>query len=84
MIGSTRRSRSFVLNHIDDPVGGLGELVRTLRPGGGVLATVFANSSQSANRDAVDQVAVSTVGILPTGIASSRRPPRRSSGTLTS
>jgi SAM-dependent methyltransferase len=48
---------SFVLNHLDDPVGGLGELARTLRPGGGVLATVYANSSQSANRDAVDQVA---------------------------
>jgi ubiquinone/menaquinone biosynthesis C-methylase UbiE len=48
---------SFVLNHLDDPVGCLIELVRVLRPGGAVLATVYANSSQSANRNAVDVVA---------------------------
>ena len=48
---------SFVLNHLDEPVGGLVELARVLRPGGAVLATVYANSSQSANRDAVDVVA---------------------------
>jgi len=48
---------SFVLNHLDDPVGGLIELRRALRPGGAVLATVYANSSQSANRGAVDAVA---------------------------
>lgn len=48
---------SFVLNHLTDPVGGFAELVRVLRPGGAVLATVYANSSQSENRDRVDEVA---------------------------
>jgi SAM-dependent methyltransferase len=48
---------SFVLNHLTDPVGGLGALARVVRPGGAVLATVFANAAQSENRDAVDDVA---------------------------
>jgi ubiquinone/menaquinone biosynthesis C-methylase UbiE len=48
---------SFVLNHLTDPVRGLVELARTLRAHGAVLATVYANSSQNANRDTVDEVA---------------------------
>jgi SAM-dependent methyltransferase len=48
---------SFVLNHITEPVGGLAELARVVRPGGAVLATVYANSSHSASRDIVDETA---------------------------
>jgi SAM-dependent methyltransferase len=48
---------SFVLNHLSDPVGGLQEIARAVRPGGAVLATVFATISSSENRDAVDAVA---------------------------
>ncbi len=48
---------SFVLNHLTDPVGGLAELARVTRPGGAVLATVYANSSHSGNRDTVDEIA---------------------------
>jgi SAM-dependent methyltransferase len=48
---------SFVLNHLSDPVGGLVELGRVARPGGAVTATVYANTSQSENRDTVDEVA---------------------------
>jgi ubiquinone/menaquinone biosynthesis C-methylase UbiE len=48
---------SFVLNHVTDPVAALVAVARTLRPGGAVLAAVYANSSQSANRDTVDEIA---------------------------
>ncbi len=48
---------SFVLNHLTDPVGGLAEIARVVRSGGAVLATVFANSSHDASRDAIDEVA---------------------------
>ena len=48
---------SFVLNHLTDPVIALVELARALRPGGAVLANVYANSSHSANRDNIDAIA---------------------------
>jgi len=48
---------SFVLNHLTDPVRGLAELARVVEIGGAVLATVYANSSRSANHDAVDEIA---------------------------
>jgi ubiquinone/menaquinone biosynthesis C-methylase UbiE len=48
---------SFVLNHLTDPVGGLRELLRVVRPRGAVLATVFASTSSSANRDTIDEIA---------------------------
>lgn len=49
---------AFVLNHLPDPGPALRELSRVTRPGGAVLATVFANSSRSAVRDRVDEVAI--------------------------
>jgi len=48
---------AFVLNHLPDPAAGLSELVRVTRPGGAVLAAVFANESRSAARDRVDAAA---------------------------
>jgi ubiquinone/menaquinone biosynthesis C-methylase UbiE len=48
---------SFVLNHLTDPVSALVELARALRPGGAIFATVYANSSHSANRDRIDAIA---------------------------
>ena len=56
---------SFVLNHLIDPVGGLAELARIARPGGAVLATVYANSSHSETRDTVDEVARSHGWVPP-------------------
>ncbi|MHB8681230.1 MAG: class I SAM-dependent methyltransferase [Acidimicrobiales bacterium] len=48
---------AFVLNHLADPAPALAELQRVLRPGGGLLACVYANASRSEARDAVDQAA---------------------------
>jgi ubiquinone/menaquinone biosynthesis C-methylase UbiE len=48
---------AFVLNHLADPVAGLAELARVTRPGGAVLAAVFANESRSASRDRIDAAA---------------------------
>jgi SAM-dependent methyltransferase len=48
---------SFVLNHLTNPAGGFAELIRVTRPGGAVLATVYANTSHSQNRDTIDEVA---------------------------
>jgi SAM-dependent methyltransferase len=56
---------SFVLNHLTDPGAGLAELTRVVRPGGAVLATVYANTSHSANRDIVDAVAGSHGWMAP-------------------
>jgi SAM-dependent methyltransferase len=49
---------AFVLNHLPDPEPALREFARVTRPGGPVLATVFANSSRSSARDRIDEVAV--------------------------
>jgi SAM-dependent methyltransferase len=48
---------SFVLNHLADPEVALTELRRVTRPGGALLATVYANASRSAVRDRIDAVA---------------------------
>jgi len=48
---------AFVLNHLPQPVSGLAELARAVRPGGAVLATVYSNASRSAVRDRIDEVA---------------------------
>jgi ubiquinone/menaquinone biosynthesis C-methylase UbiE len=48
---------AFVLNHLTDPAAGFAELARVTRPGGALLATVYANTSRSANRDRIDEVA---------------------------
>jgi len=47
----------FVLNHLARPERALAELGRVVRPGGAVLASVYANSSSSAARDRIDEVA---------------------------
>jgi SAM-dependent methyltransferase len=49
---------AFLLNHLPDPAPALRELARVTRPGGAVLAAVFANSGSSATRDRVDEVAI--------------------------
>jgi SAM-dependent methyltransferase len=48
---------AFVLNHLSDPVAGFAELARVTRPGGAILATVFASASHSAARDRIDAAA---------------------------
>jgi SAM-dependent methyltransferase len=47
----------FVLNHLVDPAAGMAELLRVTRPGGALLACVYANANRSEARDALDQVA---------------------------
>jgi ubiquinone/menaquinone biosynthesis C-methylase UbiE len=64
----------FVLNHLTEPVLGLRELARFTRPGGAVLATVYAATSGSRARDRVDEIA------LAHGFRWPWRPPRRSCG----
>jgi SAM-dependent methyltransferase len=49
---------AFVLNHLTEPVRGLRELSRVTRPGGAVLATVYAATSGSPARDRVDEIAL--------------------------
>jgi SAM-dependent methyltransferase len=48
---------AFVLNHLPEPLPALRELARVTRPGGAVLATVYANSFVSPLRDRIDEVA---------------------------
>jgi SAM-dependent methyltransferase len=48
---------AFVLNHLADPATGLAELARVTRPGGAILAAVFANDSRSEARDLIDAAA---------------------------
>jgi SAM-dependent methyltransferase len=49
---------AFVLNHLQRPEAGLAELIRVTRPGGALLACVYANSSRSEVRDALDRAAL--------------------------
>ncbi|HWC34866.1 MAG TPA: methyltransferase domain-containing protein [Mycobacteriales bacterium] len=48
---------AFVFNHLTEPHLALAEAGRVTRPGGGVLACVYANSSRSEVRDALDEAA---------------------------
>lgn len=48
---------AFVLNHLITPAAGIGEIARVTRPGGAVIACVYANSSRSEVRDAIDAAA---------------------------
>jgi ubiquinone/menaquinone biosynthesis C-methylase UbiE len=48
---------AFVLNHLTRPVEAMAEMARTVRPGGAVLAAVYANDFVSPVREQVDQVA---------------------------
>jgi SAM-dependent methyltransferase len=48
---------AFVLNHLPEPQRALRELARVVRPGGAVLATVYANSFVSPLRDRIDEIA---------------------------
>jgi SAM-dependent methyltransferase len=48
---------AFVLNHLPEPLPALRELARVVRPGGAVLATVYANSFVSPLRDRIDEIA---------------------------
>jgi ubiquinone/menaquinone biosynthesis C-methylase UbiE len=47
----------FVLNHLAEPVAGLTEFARVIRPGGAVLATVFSNGNRTGVRDRIDVLA---------------------------
>lgn len=48
---------AFVYNHLTEPELALGEAARVTRPGGALLACVYANASRSEVRDAIDQAA---------------------------
>lgn len=48
---------AFVLNHLVDPAAGMTELQRVTRPGGALLACVYAVANRSEARDAVDEAA---------------------------
>jgi len=46
---------AFVLNHLTEPEASLREVTRVTRAGGVLLASVYANASQSDVRDAIDE-----------------------------
>jgi SAM-dependent methyltransferase len=48
---------AFVYNHLTQPQLALAEAARVTRPGGALLACVYANASRSEVRDAIDQAA---------------------------
>jgi ubiquinone/menaquinone biosynthesis C-methylase UbiE len=48
---------AFVYNHLSQPELALAEAARVTRPGGALLACVYANTSRSEVRDAIDQAA---------------------------
>src|SRR3954451_13686479 len=48
---------AFVYNHLTCPELALAEAVRVTRPGGALLACVYANSNRSEVRDALDEAA---------------------------
>jgi SAM-dependent methyltransferase len=56
---------AFVLNHLADPVVGLGELARVTRSGGVVLASVFGESRDAA-KEAIDAVLTAHGWTAPT------------------
>ncbi|HUI02833.1 MAG TPA: class I SAM-dependent methyltransferase [Acidimicrobiales bacterium] len=56
---------AFVFNHLTDPERALAEAARVTRRGGAVLACVYANSSRSAVRDALDDAAREHGWVVP-------------------
>lgn len=56
---------AFVLNHLTDPAAGIAELARVTRPGGAILATVFASEYRSEARDRIDAAALAAGWQVP-------------------
>ena len=56
---------AFLLNHLPDPGAGFAELTRVTRPGGAVLAAVFAGDSHSEARDRIDAAALAAGWQVP-------------------
>lgn len=56
---------AFVLNHLTEPAAGLAELARVTRPGGAVVACVFANASFGTAREVLDQAALASGWPVP-------------------
>ncbi len=48
---------AFVLNHLTEPAAGFAGLMRVTRPGGALLACVYANANRSEVRDTIDRLA---------------------------